>query len=87
MDLYYKIVYDNIKKHKIYKIICICTLRIAKKPGNCIMKKPISATIDEDLIEWIKSQTADKTKYRNKSHVIEVALEILRRESKKSKQK
>ncbi|MBD3313967.1 hypothetical protein GF345_05990 [Candidatus Woesearchaeota archaeon] len=45
------------------------------------MKKPISATIDEDLIEWLSSQTADKTRYRNKSHVIEVALENLRKES------
>ncbi|HLC98695.1 MAG TPA: hypothetical protein VJC00_01685 [Candidatus Nanoarchaeia archaeon] len=49
------------------------------------MKKPISATIDEDLIGWLNSQTTDKTRYRNKSHVIEVALEMLRRESKESR--
>lgn len=50
-----------------------------------MMKKPISATIDEDLIEWIVSQTSDRTRYRNKSHVIEVALEMLKKESKKRK--
>ncbi len=44
------------------------------------MKKPISATIDEDLIEWLNIQTEDRTRYRNKSHVIEVALETLRKE-------
>lgn len=42
-------------------------------------KKPISATIDEDLIRWIDSQLKDKTKYRNKSHLIEVALELMKK--------
>lgn len=45
------------------------------------MKKPISATIDEELIEWISSQLKDKTKYRNKSHLIEIALEKLKKEN------
>lgn len=52
-----------------------------------IMKKPISATIDEELIEWLNSQTEDRTRYRNKSHIIEVALDMLRKESRKTKQK
>lgn len=52
-----------------------------------IMKKPISATIDEELIGWLNSQTEDRTRYRNKSHVIEVALEMLRKESRKPKQR
>jgi Arc/MetJ-type ribon-helix-helix transcriptional regulator len=43
------------------------------------MKKPISATIDEELISWIDSQLADTTKYRNKSHLIEIAIENLKR--------
>ena len=43
------------------------------------MKKPISATIDEVLIEWIAGQCKDTTKYRNKSHLIEVALERMRK--------
>ncbi|MCX8147523.1 MAG: ribbon-helix-helix protein, CopG family [Candidatus Woesearchaeota archaeon] len=51
------------------------------------MKKPISATIDEELIEWINSQLANKTRYRNKSHIIEVALEQLRKELEEQKQK
>lgn len=46
------------------------------------MKKPISATIDENLIKWISSELKDKTRYRNKSHLIEVALEFLRKKGK-----
>lgn len=46
------------------------------------MKKPISATIDEELIKWINKKLEDKTKYRNKSHLIEVALELLKKEKK-----
>jgi len=41
-------------------------------------KKPISATIEEDLIKWINEEVKDRTKYRNKSHLIEIALEILK---------
>ena len=41
------------------------------------MKKPISATIDEKLIKWIESEVKD-TKYRNRSHLIEIALEKLK---------
>lgn len=46
------------------------------------MKRPISATIDEELIEWIEKRVRDKRKYRNKSHLIEVALELLKKEEK-----
>jgi len=42
------------------------------------MKKPISATIDEELILWIEKELADRKKYRNKSHLIEIALELLK---------
>ncbi|MBW3014477.1 hypothetical protein KY335_04545 [Candidatus Woesearchaeota archaeon] len=46
-------------------------------------KKPISATIDEDLIKWIEKKVAkDRKKYRNKSHLIEIALERLKEEEK-----
>ena len=41
-------------------------------------KKPISATIDEELIKWIEKETGDKIRYRNKSHLIEIALELLK---------
>jgi len=48
------------------------------------MKKPISATIEQELIEWVASEIKTKRKYRNKSHLIEIALELLREsESKK----
>ena len=43
-------------------------------------KIPISATIDEEIINWIDEQLEDKTKYRNKSHLIEVALNKLKKE-------
>ena len=49
------------------------------------MKKPISATIDEEIIMWLDSQAEDKTRYRNKSHIIEVALGMLRDSTKKKK--
>jgi Arc/MetJ-type ribon-helix-helix transcriptional regulator len=45
-------------------------------------KKPISATIDEELISWIEKELKDKKKYRNKSHLIETALELLKEEEK-----
>lgn len=45
-------------------------------------KKPISATIDEELIVWIKNKLRDKTRFRNKSHLIEIALEKLKEEDK-----
>ena len=46
-------------------------------------KKPISATIDEELIKWIDKQLEDKHRFRNKSHLIEIALELLKNQSKK----
>ena len=49
------------------------------------MKKPISATIDEDLIKWIEKELGDKKRYRNKSHLIEVALELLKQTENKNK--
>lgn len=47
------------------------------------MKKPISATIDEELINWIEKELQNKEKYRNKSHLIEVALNQLKKEARK----
>ncbi len=46
-------------------------------------KKAISAKIDEELIDWINSKIKDKTKYRNKSHLIEIALELMKKNEKK----
>ena len=46
------------------------------------MKKPISATIDVELIKWIEKELQDKKKYRNKSHLIEIALEVLKQNKK-----
>jgi len=47
------------------------------------MKKPISATIDYELIKWIDKQLHDRKKYRNKSHLIEIALDLLRQQKKR----
>ena len=51
------------------------------------MKKPISATIDGELILWIEKELSDRKKYRNKSHLIEIALENLKSNSKKEAKK
>ncbi|MBS3096552.1 hypothetical protein J4480_03875 [Candidatus Woesearchaeota archaeon] len=47
------------------------------------MKKPISATIDEELINWIKKELQNRERYRNKSHLIEIALDTLRKKEAK----
>ncbi|MBU3942120.1 MAG: hypothetical protein KKF74_04380 [Nanoarchaeota archaeon] len=49
------------------------------------MKQPISATIDKKLADWVNSQLKDNVKYRNKSHLIEIALQILRKEGGKNR--
>ena len=41
-------------------------------------KKPISATIDEKLIKWMDDEVKDNRMYRNKSHLIELAIESLK---------
>ena len=48
-------------------------------------KRPISATIDEKLIKWINEQLKSDTMYRNKSHLIETALNKLYEGEKKNK--
>lgn len=45
------------------------------------MKKIISMTIDSELVETLDRYAKSSTKYRNKSHVVEIALrELLKRE-------
>lgn len=46
-------------------------------------KKAISATIDEKLTKWIDEELKDSNKYRNKSHLIEIALNKLKQERKR----
>ena len=41
-------------------------------------KMPISATIDAELIKWIEKELQNRQKYRNKSHLIEIALDSLK---------
>ena len=47
------------------------------------MKSPISATIDDELAKWIEKELQNRQKYRNKSHLIEIALELLKNQNKK----
>ncbi len=51
------------------------------------MKKPISATIDEELISWIDSELKKNKSYRNKSHLIETALDLLKKQLAEEKKK
>ena len=46
------------------------------------MKKPISATIDKELIDWIAKEVKENNRYRNKSHLIETALQMLKSSKK-----
>ena len=50
------------------------------------MKKRISATVDEKTIQILESILKDN-KYRNKSHVIEVAIELLKKRLEEEKKK
>lgn len=45
------------------------------------MKSRISATVDKEVIKLIKSLLKNK-KYRNKSHIIEAALYLLKEKEK-----
>ena len=49
------------------------------------MKKPISATIDEELISWMDQKLKDKVRYRNKCHLIEIALSQLKTSEEKKR--
>lgn len=49
------------------------------------MKATISATVDKDIADWIDQQIKNK-KYRNKSHIVELALtEFKEKQQKTSK--
>ena len=43
-----------------------------------MVKKPISATIDQSLVKWIDDQIKTKREFRNRSHLIEVAIDLLK---------
>jgi hypothetical protein len=42
------------------------------------MKKPLPISLNSELIEWILSKT-DNERFRNKSHLVEVALKEFRK--------
>jgi Arc/MetJ-type ribon-helix-helix transcriptional regulator len=48
-------------------------------------KKVISATIDSKLIKWIDEELKNSQIYRNKSHLIEIAINILKEQNEKTK--
>jgi len=49
------------------------------------MKKPVSATIDTNIIKWLDETVKNSSMYRNKSHLIEIALEEFRKKSNQEK--
>ncbi len=51
------------------------------------MKMPVSATIDEELVKWIDREIDSKKKFRNRSHLIEYAIDMLKAEQKKEEKK
>ena len=50
------------------------------------MKQSISVTIDKELIQWIDREVNTK-KYRNRSHLVELALAKFRETQKRKKEK
>lgn len=49
------------------------------------MKKIMSITVEESLISWLTDYSQTSTKYRNKSHLVEVAIESLKEQEEKIK--
>jgi len=47
------------------------------------MKKSISVTIETSLVDWIDAQV-ETQKYRNRSHLVELALMKFKEEEKKA---
>ena len=44
----------------------------------------MSVTIEEDLMSWLTAYSRSQSKFRNKSHLVEVALEKLKEQEEKS---
>ena len=53
-------------------------LSFNNEPAPITLRVNTLKTTLEELIEWIEKETSEKNKYRNKSHLIETALELLR---------
>lgn len=50
-------------------------------------KKAISATIDESLERWIEQQIKDTKRFRNRSHLIEIALSEMKQRKETDEKK
>ena len=66
--IYYVIIENYIKK------------KVRKTEKEASMKKIISFTVEEDLVQWLTKYSQSQSKYRNKSHLVEVALRKLKQE-------
>src|SRR3989338_9107992 len=66
--IYYLIIENYIKK------------KVRKTKKEAFMKKIISFTVEEDLVQWLTKYSQSQSKYRNKSHLVEVALRKLKQE-------
>ena len=52
------------------------------------MKKIISITLNNDIIRWVEKQVKTNTNYRNKSHLVELAIQGLKQKTEqKDKEK
>lgn len=51
------------------------------------MKQIISVTISSDLVKWIEREVKGNAQYRNKSHLIELAIDQLKHEATKKKER
>lgn len=49
---------------------------------NSSVKKIISITLDASTIKWLEKQLKSSVNYRNRSHLIEIALEALKNKEK-----
>lgn len=45
------------------------------------MKKIISITLSHDIIRWVEKQAKTSVQYRNKSHLIELAIQELKQKT------
>jgi len=50
--------------------------------SNSFVKKIISITLDASTIKWLEKQLKSSVNYRNRSHLIEIALESLKNKEK-----
>lgn len=75
---------------RLYYILLVYNRKLykARKPYHPVsMKKIMSATIDTELVKWLEQLSKNTAKYRNRSHIVEIALHLLKEQEEKEKKK